>query len=228
VRRPNQTWKWPDWLILAPADLRRLTTLLSHNEQPVWQANQEIGTCFSRIAGLVQTTDPLRVQTRLQLHINELFVVLREMLEEREVKLDARLTTTRRTVELFLAALPQHLEDPWTVPEMARHCGLGISAFEDYCCRITNQTPAKYLTHCRVEAAREMLASRPALSITDVAFSCGFQSSQYLATVFRQKLGQSPRTFRAAYARQQPGQPGAPDRKALCSAGFGAGFAIHH
>jgi AraC family L-rhamnose operon regulatory protein RhaS len=202
VRRPNQTWKWPDWLILAPADLRRLTTLLSHNEQPVWQANDEIGACFNRIAGLVQTSDPLAVQTRLQLHINELFVVLRELLEEKKVKLDARLTTTRRMVELFLAALPQHLEDPWTLPEMARQCGLGSSAFADYCCRITNQTPVKYLTHCRIEAARKLLASRPDLSITDVAFSCGFQSSQYLATVFRQKMGQSPRACRAARARQ--------------------------
>jgi AraC family L-rhamnose operon regulatory protein RhaS len=144
--------------------------------------------------------DPLAVQTRLQLHINELFVLLLELLEEKNVRLDAHLTTTRRTVELFLARLPQHLQEPWTLPAMARECGLGSSAFSDYCSRITNQTPAKYLAHCRLEVARTLLLSRRDLSITDVAFACGFQSSQYLATAFRQKIGQSPRAFRAAHA----------------------------
>lgn len=207
VRRPNQAWKWPDWLILSPTDLRRLTGLLSHNEQPVWQANEEVGACFARLAGLVQAREPLAVQTRLQLHINELFVVLLELLEKKKVKLDARLTTTRRTVELFLATLPEHLEEPWTLPAMARQCGLGSSAFSDYCSRITNQTPAKYLAHCRLEAARKLLLSRPDLSITDLAFACGFQSSQYLATAFRQQTGQSPRAFRAAHAGRQGGVP---------------------
>jgi len=206
VRRPNQTWKWPDWLILSPGDLRRLTSLLSHNEQPVWRANDEIAACFDHLARLVQTRDPLAAQTRLQLHINELFVVLLELLEQKRVKLDARLTTTRRTVELFLAALPQHLEEPWTLPDMARQCGLGSSAFAGYCCQITNQTPAKYLMHCRLDAARTLLVSRPELGITDVAFSCGFQSSQYLATAFRRATGQPPRAFRAAHAGQLAGR----------------------
>lgn len=198
VRRPDQAWRWPDWLILSPADLRRLTVLLSHNEQPVWVANDEIGACFERLAGLVQTDEPLAVQTRLRLHINELFVALRELLDRREVKLDAHLASTRRTVEMFLAALPEHLEQLWTIEEMAAQCGLRASAFADYCQRITNLTPGRYLTHCRVEAAKRMLGSRPEVSVTDIAMACGFQSSQYLATVFRQKTGQSPSAYRKA------------------------------
>jgi AraC-like DNA-binding protein len=198
VRRPDQAWCWPEWLILSPPDLRRLTTLLSHNEQPVWRANDEIGACFEKIAGLVQSTEPVRVQTRLQFYINELLITLRELLEERGVKLDAGLASTRRMVEMFLTALPAHLEDSWTLSEMARQCGLGSRAFADYCQRITNLTPAKYLAHCRVGAAKKLLSTQSELSITDVAFACGFQSSQYLATVFRQKTGQSPRAFREA------------------------------
>lgn len=204
VRRPDQAWKWPAWLILSPADLRRLTTLLRHNEQPVWRANDEIGACFERMAALVQTRSPLNIQTRLRLYINELFIALRELLEEERAILDPHLTSTQRMVELFLNGLPQHLEHQWTLPEMAEQCGLSCSAFTQYCRRITNLPPAKYLVHYRVEAAKKLLVSQPELNITDVAFACGFQSSQYLATVFRQKTGQSPRAFReAADAGQQ-------------------------
>lgn len=202
VRHPNQPWKWPSWLILSPADVRQLTTLLSHNEQPVWRANREIAACFERLAVLAQTTKPLTVQTRLQLHINELFVALLELLQKREVKLDARLVSRRRTVELFLAALPQHLEKEWTLDEMAYQCSLGASAFTAYCQQITNLTPAKYLTLCRVEAAKRMLAEQPEMTITEVALACGFQSSQYLATVFHNSTGLSPRDFRQQLPRR--------------------------
>jgi AraC family L-rhamnose operon regulatory protein RhaS len=196
MRRPNQRWQWPDWIILSPLDLRRLTTLLSQNEQPVWRANDEIAACFERLAALVQTSPPQKAQTRLQLHINELVIALRELLEEKEVELDARLVSTRRTVELFLSALSEHLHEPWTLDKMAYECGLGPSAFADYCRRITNLTPAKYLVHRRVEVAKHMLAEHPSRSITDVALGCGFQTSQYFATVFRNATGLSPHAWR--------------------------------
>ncbi len=54
VRRPHQTWRWPSWLVCTPEDLRRLTTLLSHNERPVWTVGREIGRCFEQLAGAVE------------------------------------------------------------------------------------------------------------------------------------------------------------------------------
>ena len=196
VRRPDQPWQWPSWLIFSPEDLRRLTRLLSHNEQPVWRANQEIRRCFENIGELVDTANPLSVQTQLQIYINELFLALLQLLQKKNAPMDAHLVSTRRTVEIFLGALPEHLEEPWTVEDMARQCGLGRSRFADYCRQVTNLAPAQYLAQCRVEAARKRLLAEPAASITDVAFSCGFQSSQYSATVFRRKTSNSPRQYR--------------------------------
>ena len=196
VRRPNQAWQWPKWLVLSPSDRRRLTTLLSHNEQPVWRANDEIAACFARLAHVVDTDNPASAQTKLQLRINELLVMLLDLLREKKATLDPGLTSTRRTVEMFLGALPQHLEQPWTLSEMARQCGLGTSAFTEYCRQITNLPPGKYLARCRIEAAKALLKSKPDRSVTDVAFDCGFESSQYMATAFRRLTGRSPSEFR--------------------------------
>ncbi|MHC1767955.1 MAG: helix-turn-helix domain-containing protein [Verrucomicrobiia bacterium] len=198
VRRPNQAWKWPGWIILSPCDRQRLTVLLSQNEQPVWLGNGEIAACFDRLAQLVDTERPTDAQTKVRLSINELLVMLLDLLQEKKATLDAGLTSTRRTVELFLSALPHHVDQPWTLAEMARQCGLGTSAFTDYCRQITNLPPGKYLARCRVEAAKSLLRAKPESSITSVAFDCGFQSSQYLATAFRRITGQSPREFRAS------------------------------
>jgi AraC-like DNA-binding protein len=196
VRRPDQVWRWPRWFVLSPADRQRLTTLLSHNEQSVWRANDDLGNCFERLAGLVNTTEPAAVQTKLQLHINELFVILLDLLQEKNATLDSRLTSTRRTVEMFLTALPNHLDRAWNLADMAWQCGLGTSAFAEHCRQVTNLSPMKYLNRCRVERAKKLLAATPKRSVTDIAFECGFESSQYLATVFRQATGLSPRAFR--------------------------------
>jgi AraC-like DNA-binding protein len=207
VRRPDQKWRWPNWMILSEPDLERLTALLSQNEQTVWSANDEIAACFERLAALVQTKETLKIQTRLRLCINELFIALRELLEERDIELDARLTSTRRTVELFLGSLVEHPKEAWTLDKMAYQCGLGATAFADYCRRITNRTPAKYLVQCRVEAAKKLLARHPEMSVTDVAFACGFQTSQYFATVFLRQTRRSPRAWRLAANHDAAGQP---------------------
>jgi AraC family L-rhamnose operon regulatory protein RhaS len=69
----------------------------------------------------------------------------------------------------------------WTLMEMARRCRMGITLFGNVCKQLTNMTPIEYLNHCRVETACSLLRNARQRSITDVAFSCGFRSSQYFA-----------------------------------------------
>lgn len=197
VRRPNQAWKWPPWLVLDPSDLERLTHLLRHCEQPIWRSDGEIEACFNRIAEAVASDRSGSSITRIKLYINELFVCLREMLERREPKLDASLSSSLRTVQLFLDSLGEQATEAWTLEKMAGQCGLGRSRFTHYCRQITNLSPLEYLTICRLRLAQRLLKEQPSLGILDVAIRSGFQSSQYFATVFRRQYGCTPRAYRA-------------------------------
>ena len=196
VRRPNDIWNWPGWINFAPTDLAGLTRLLSHNEQAVWRGNKQIERCFENIAECAEADKPQVVQTRVQLYINELFLEVYEMLQKKKIKLNANLSSTQRSVEMFLEGLSEHADYPWTLESMAGHCDLGRSRFAHYCKRITNMTAADYLRHCRVQKAKKILRQKPGISITKVAFSCGFESSQYFATVFKGKTGRSPSAYR--------------------------------
>jgi AraC family L-rhamnose operon regulatory protein RhaS len=194
IRRPDQPWRWPSWLLASREDLQRLTTLLSHNEQPVWPGDAEVAQAFARLAGCCAEARPS--ETRLKLHINALIVALDDLLSSRRIALDERLASSRRTVELFLDRLPRHLAEPWTLAAMAAQCGLARSRFSHHCRDLTNLSPLRHLARIRVEAAAKMLAAEPGRSITDIALSCGFQSSQYFATAFRAQLGCAPRAWR--------------------------------
>ncbi len=197
VRRPNQPWHWPSWLLYPKASLEQLTTILRQNEQPTWRANEEIADCYRKLGKAAAAgTSPENI-TRVKIIINELIVVLAEMLESRKPQLDESLSSSERTIRLFLEELPRRLDEPWTLESMAEQCGLGRSAFALCCKQITNVSPIDFLTRCRVEAAAKILKESPGTSITNVAFACGFQSSQYFSTVFKARLGCTPREWRA-------------------------------
>ena len=196
VRRPNDPWKWPDWISFAEHDLAGLTKLLSYNEQSVWRGNKQIEKCFEKIADHISQGNCQAAHTRVQLYINELFLEVYEMLQREKITLDSKLSSTERSVDMFLKGLSEHIDYPWTLEAMAEHCNLGRSRFAHYCKRLTNMTAADYLVHCRVEKAKELLAKKSEMNITMIAFKCGFESSQYFATVFKKKIGISPSTYR--------------------------------
>jgi AraC-like DNA-binding protein len=47
-----------------------------------------------------------------------------------------------------------------------------------------------------VEKAAALLTADLASSITEIAFRCGFQSSQYFAKAFRERYGLTPSEYR--------------------------------
>jgi AraC family L-rhamnose operon regulatory protein RhaS len=197
VRRPNQDWRWPRWVVAERTELERLAMLLRENETAVWRAGTEIARCFERLSRLVAAPATANMG-RLAALVNELLLALGDLLTAREPLLDRRLPTSEWTVRLFLEALPEAIEQPWTLDSMAAACGLGRTAFARYCQRQTNLTPRQYLLQCRLQEAARILRSQPSRSITDVALACGFVTSQHFATLFGRWASVSPRTYRRA------------------------------
>lgn len=194
VRRPNQAWHWPEWIGLAPADIERLTYLLQHNEQAVWRAGTALGEAFVETTALVGGSGPGR-ESALRLGISNMLLELLKTLELQDMQLDHSLTAPRRGVRIFLEDLRGRLDYKWTLPEMAASCAMGRTQFTRHCQEITNMTPIEYLTHSRIERAKEMLRTT-GRSVTDIATMCGFETSQYFATRFRTAVGTSPASYR--------------------------------
>jgi len=196
VRRPNQEWRWPKWLLLSRTEIAELTRVLQANEQPVWRANAKIREAFLSLAELIQHGDDPTAISRLKIQINTTLLEVLALLRDRQVPLDAYLSSSRRTVSLFLESLSGHLDHAWTLNDMAEACGLGRTTFANYCAEITNVSPMDYLNGLRIKRARELLEGESERSITDIAALCGFDTSQYFSTRFRREVGRSPREYR--------------------------------
>lgn len=199
VRRPHQSWQWPSWIVLSKADVKELTHVLRHNEQPVWHAPDKLRRTFQQVGRLIESEAEGRNLSRLAVSLNELFVELLEMCRRSDAPLDESLSSSCRSVELFLADLASRLSylgQEWTVPRMAKECGLGTTQFIRHCKQITKVTPLQFLNDSRLAAAQRILIEQPDSSITKVALDCGFSSSQYFATAFRRHFGYTPHEVR--------------------------------
>lgn len=194
VRRPNQEWEWPTWLPLPESDLRRLTELLSHNEAPVWKASKPMLSAMDTLQRTLkhEVSQPM---ARIATSVAEVFIELGDLLESQSPVLDPYLSSTERTVRLFLESLIERVHEPWTADTMADACGLGRTRFAHYCRQMVNVSPMEYLGRVRVDRAKQLLRETD-YKVTDIAFLCGFQSSQYFATVFRKQTGRSPAQYR--------------------------------
>lgn len=59
-----------------------------------------------------------------------------------------------------------------------------------------DQTPHQYLTHRRIERAKELLSSSR-LTVTDICFEVGFQSLGSFSSLFHKYVGHPPVAYRA-------------------------------
>ena len=198
VRRPHQTWHWPEWMVLTKEDLAELTVKLRHNENPLWTATPAITQAFRELARTVEAWNQPRAVSRLATFLNQLFLGILDALSEQQTQETPDLTSRQRTVELFLHEVENNLavsSEPWSINSMAEHCGMGVTAFSKYCRELVNAGPMEYLNRCRLDRAAQQLRDNTDLSITDIALACGFNSSQYFATRFRQRFHVSPSRF---------------------------------
>jgi AraC family L-rhamnose operon regulatory protein RhaS len=105
-------------------------------------------------------------------------------------------------IAAVVALIEERLAEPLTVAELAAAAHLGIGQFHERFVAEVGFTPADYWSRRRILRAKELLAE-PTLSVTDVALTLGFSTSQYFATFFRRFTGASPRDYRRRLSAQR-------------------------
>ena len=96
--------------------------------------------------------------------------------------------------ERALVAMHRRVAHDWTVDELARLCAVSRSTFAVRFRAVLGTTPIAYLLQWRIALAKDHL-TRGTKSITDIAFTIGFQSSSAFSTAFTRAVGCSPRRF---------------------------------
>lgn len=101
-------------------------------------------------------------------------------------------------VESPVAYALHHLTDPELgTAGLCAATGLSPRAIQKAFLRETGLTPTAFVTERRLERAAELLVAEPGRSVTDIAFSLGFNDAAFFTRCFRRRFGQTPRAWRS-------------------------------
>lgn len=104
--------------------------------------------------------------------------------------------STSKSLHAVRDLIDQQFAKPLSIDDLAAHAHLSRYHFIRAFRREFFATPHQYLTRCRIEKAKELLANseRP---ITDICFDVGFSSLGSFSTLFHRAVGWSPSIYRA-------------------------------
>jgi AraC-like DNA-binding protein len=93
--------------------------------------------------------------------------------------------------------LEEHLQAEITVGDMAKQMNYSESHFRALFRKVSDLSPVQFLQHLRIETSQRFIREGR-LSLTEIAFEVGFNSSQYFSNCFKKQIGLSPREYRTA------------------------------
>ncbi len=187
-----------------PPQASLLTTQLQQASSPVFSATTHITLLFAELIGGSKEDSALAI-LRTQTCAAHLLTSICTALHEHQTacRPPASSDTEQRVIR-FLSELEARCQDEWTLIDLATEVGLKRSRFGVICRQITGESPSTYLNRLRIRRSRKLLRTTP-LSITEIAFDCGFNSSQYFAKLFRRFQGHEPTHYREMAREMQAG-----------------------
>lgn len=163
--------------------------ILASKSHPVIYNGSVAGRLFEELATEI-FTQPFGYINRVYHLVYDLLLnIARSLIEETDTKEDVYFKLNKLD-----AALHADLDYNWSVEEMAAIVGRGITSFTAILKKKTGFTPLNYLIQLRIEEAKKLLMDANT-KVTDVAWRCGFSSSQHFSNTFKQKTGISPSQF---------------------------------
>jgi AraC-like DNA-binding protein/quercetin dioxygenase-like cupin family protein len=187
------------------ADLRDLVGGWAKTERPsLFLLDQSFREGLEALFAAMLAEDRIRdcyCERMLDLRCKEVLLYLsRCALYEEDLPQELR--TGDPLVLLAARFIGAHYAQKLGIPELARACGCSESLLSLRFKRATGIGVHAYLQGFRLQQAASLLAQTKR-SVTDIAFSCGFQSPGYFKDAFRKVYGISPRAYRRQKETEQ-------------------------
>jgi AraC-like DNA-binding protein len=100
----------------------------------------------------------------------------------------------------LLSYMEEHYREPVTVRQLTQVAGMSESTLMRTFRNMMNRSPMDYLIRLRVARACDLLQHGD-MRVTEVAYECGFNDSNYFSRQFRRIMGKTPRQYRRAQPR---------------------------
>lgn len=107
---------------------------------------------------------------------------------EKCTNIGAEITSAQKAIEYVQSNYMNRI----TLSDAARHCSVSSEHLSRTFKKQTGVGFNEYLCLFRLNKAEALLVNQPGVTISDIAYRCGFNDSNYFSNVFRRQYGMSP------------------------------------
>lgn len=146
----------------------------------------KLGTSFEAVVFFLQILYKLSLAPDAREVATSSFVEAEENVQE-----DWRITAVKNHFE-------QHYDREIRLPELAKMVCMSPESFTRFFRQHTGKTPMRYIIEYRLGVAARMLINTQ-LSVSEIGFSCGFNTPSHFNRLFKEAKGCTPSEFREKY-----------------------------
>lgn len=116
---------------------------------------------------------------------------------EKQLYRDKSSRHSYEAIEKAIAYIKQNLTSELSLNSIAEHVRFSPIHFHNCFKAATGKTPREYVEEERIKRAAELLVST-SLTLSDIAYECGFSSQSYFSYAFKRKMNATPRQYAKA------------------------------
>lgn len=119
------------------------------------------------------------------------YASVREATSEQKVSFQSRKGVRNPHMARAIQMMRDALEDPIPPSAIAGEIGISVRQLERLFGRFFNTSPKRYYMELRLERARNLLLHTE-MSVSEIAFACGFHSVGHFGRIYRSRFNTSP------------------------------------
>lgn len=103
--------------------------------------------------------------------------------------------SNRLEINNTIEYMHSNIDKKINLEELSNHVSMSVTHFSRVFKREMGETAMNYLSNIRLDKAKKLLLSQE-LSITEIAYECGYSSLSHLSAAFKNKYNYSPKEYR--------------------------------
>lgn len=165
-----------------------IVNLLNNNEDRVFKGSTRIADIFDNLIQIPSRNVPYK-KTIIRNLVSELLLNIIECKNTHDAD------CYDNTMQNITDYIDKNIYSNISIPELAVICRLSETRFKTKFKKQFGMPPHEYILRKKIGTAKILLSSTD-MTITDVAFTLSFSSSQYFSTVFKRFTCMSPKNFK--------------------------------
>lgn len=187
---PKESFKLGNWSRISESEQELIWKIIAKKGHPIISNFKKFGEILGRIENEI-VHNSICYKSLLNILLDELWIQTIRQINTKN--LEGRIFP--ETFHNLDKLLRENLSHPWTVDEMAVIIGLGTTTFTEKFKAFSGFAPLNYLINLRISESIKLLKNTDK-SLTDIALSTGFYSSQHFSTTFKKLTGYTPGLIR--------------------------------